>query len=321
MARLLFVLLCIITLCPVAVEADDPSEQTGGTGTHEHVPMRVRSRPVIERLPISVIDPADVLTWHGRSVVIADRRAGVIFVLRPDREVEVLAENLIGVCEMARAPAGNLLVAVNRTGATRICLITGSGVVSDVASLPGEVRGLATDLAGSTFAGTTSGRILKLTPDQPISDYARVPTAVRDVAADDSGVLYVLTESGAVYSVDASGTAVPVSQLGSHIQSLRIHPDGNLVGLRNAPAERPQLVTPGDRGAIRVTATLPSGTCAFAFDALGNLTLANPELRAVTQVNSHFPVSCPHCGGETLMILSPDAPPPPQQQGPPGISF
>ena len=59
---------------------------------------------------------------------------------------------------------------------------------------------------------------------------------------------------------------------------------------------------------FEVLATVPAGTRAVGFDSLGNLCLANADLRAVTKVTSHFEIPCPHCGKPTRMKFSSDVP-------------
>ncbi len=60
--------------------------------------------------------------------------------------------------------------------------------------------------------------------------------------------------------------------------------------------------------APRVYSTVPAGTQAVAFDDLGNMSLVNPELRAVTRVTTTLMIPCPHCGRPTRLILSPNGP-------------
>jgi hypothetical protein len=60
-------------------------------------------------------------------------------------------------------------------------------------------------------------------------------------------------------------------------------------------------------GQVPSVAFVPEGTRAAGFDSLGNLLLANPDLRAITRVTSRFQVPCPHCRQPTLMIFDAEA--------------
>lgn len=107
------------------------------------------------------------------------------------------------------------------------------------------------------------------------------------------------------------GTVLPASH---RLVSL---PDGRLAGLAADGLQKtglfalmPENLSSDAQpvGQNKAVAHVPHGTLAVGFDQLGNLALANPDLRAITKVTSHFEVPCPHCGKPTRLNMVPADP-------------
>ena len=293
-------LLGIVLLLP-GLRADEP---------HSHAPLVVPSRPVIARVPVKVIRPVDVVVNSLDETLIADETGQCLLRVDVNGTASVLADQLPGVSRIADSPQlGTYLLQKNaRSG--RVYLFTDGGQQMDVAYLPFQPTALAVDTEGKLYTADNSKRRLVLIDDEgKQSVYARLPEAVRDLAIDAIGSVVVLFESGRVGTVTSENELSESGFVSPNATRLAQHPTGFVVALAPDSLGKSYLLkATSDRQQIDRFAAVPRGTTAFAFDALGNLTLANADLRAITQVNSHFEVQCPHCGKPMSMILSADAP-------------
>lgn len=287
----------------------------------QHQPIVVRSRPVIERLPLKVIDPIDVVITEFGATVVAERQAGIVFLLSEDGETSILLQDQVGLCRVANSSVTGLHSLCSRKSSSTIHRITDSGFASEFAELPFKAVGLAAGEAGGiwTTNSETAG-IIFINPAGQRKTIKRLNERIIDITADDQGA-YVLTNSGEIISVGLDGSSLRIgyvspsdlpSSKGSHADSrIQLRPDHQVVILTKAANGTAALQEPqAKEGEGRPAGKVPTGTQAFAFDVLGNLTLGNPDLRALTRVTSHFMVPCPHCGKPVPMTLSPDAPVP-----------
>ena len=138
---------------------------------------------------------------------------------------------------------------------------------------------------------------------------ARLREPFKDLVVDSFGTAIVLLRSGKVMSVFASETDDVEGYLPPTTTRIAIDPNSRIVGLATSEAGRYVLLRPGQKpGDYQQFGGTPQGTSAFAFDRLGNVTMANPDLRAITRVTSHFRIPCPHCGQQVELLFSPDAP-------------
>ncbi len=107
----LAVILCLtvfVASSPVSSADEKPSlNQLDG---HTHDVILVRSRPVIERLAVKVIEPVDLqLSADGR-VYVADQKAKCVFRLDPDGTVSLPVENLSNIQRIRVDEQGSLYV-------------------------------------------------------------------------------------------------------------------------------------------------------------------------------------------------------------------
>ena len=118
---------------------------------HQHKPIIVRSRPVIERLPLRVIQPVDVAIAEFGMTVVADQVGQIVFRIDADGETSVLAEKLKGLSRIAdsRTLGTHVLVVASRSG--RIVRFTDNGFETDVAEFSFAPTGLGVDSAGNLW--------------------------------------------------------------------------------------------------------------------------------------------------------------------------
>lgn len=130
-----------------------------------------------------------------------------------------------------------------------------------------------------------------------------------DVTLNTADQPHALLQSGRVIYLGLDGSSATAGYAPAAATRLFQLPEGQLAVLHQSGEERPMVRkvarTMQDLSAPAF-AQVPLGTIAVAFDRLGNLCLANPDLRAVTKVTSRFVVPCPHCGRSLTMIFSTD---------------
>jgi hypothetical protein len=325
--RIKSVLLVVLTICTAAGMADQTLAQAsdaaqvrdGGQvqdgalvqGRHQHQPMYVQSRPVIERLPVKVVAPVDVAFTTRGQALIADSVGESIFRVDRDGTVDLLAGELSGLSRIVADESGNVFAVLNSAGAgpagsARIVQITAQGFVSEQAHLPFKASGLAADLIGNIYtANGATGEVVMLDNEGTQQVLARVSGPVSDLALDSAGNVIVLMSNGKVVSVAVDSSTRTVGYTAAGASRLSIHPDGSVIALHNAnEATSTSLVTVEPTvDSFSSFASVPRGTSAFDFDHLGNLVLGNDRLRAVTKVTSRVQVPCPHGGQSTLMFF------------------
>lgn len=283
-----------------AVNADDDVDLT-------HPPIVVRSRPVISRVRLHVIRPADVAVTSRGDILVADESAKVLFKVDDAEESILLGRDLDGIARIVDAPRRTSThILLTGQGSGRVLTILDSGEVSEFAYLPFTPAGLGLDLSGNLLTASTRGEIFRFDLEGGKERLARLPEPVRDLVVDPMGTAIVLLQSGRIMSVFADGRTRADGYVPASATRLKLHPEGFVVALAEDAEERSILVRPtSQREEVMVLATVPRGTVAFAFDELGNLTLANTDLRAVTKVTSRFLAVCPHCSKRVPMVFQP----------------
>lgn len=312
------VLMALIACCSITTSASAQEQARDAVqhadADHQHAPIFVRSRPVIERLPVQVVRPVDVSISEFGDTLIADATANVLFRISSAGDTSILVRDLPGLNRAVDSPSlgVRLLTAVGSSG--RVIAVTDSGHQSTIVELPFLPAGLGTDSAGRLWTtNAANGDVVLCDSDGGFRTVVRLSERGRDVTSDDLGAV-VLLQSGKLVSVTAGGATKSMGFVPASATRIRSLKDGSLVALASDDSGRSMLVRPGaESDSWTIFASAPAGTSAFAFDRLGNLTLANPQLRAVTRVTSHFELACPHCGQPVPMIFSMDVPAPQQQ--------
>jgi len=301
---------CAATLLPASISSPavadgDPAEK------HSHAPLMVRSRPVIERLPLKVIDPVDVVATETDHLFVADRGGSIVFRIDREHRVDAVAKKITDLSRVAVHRSGIYCLTSNgRSGS--VVQLTETGYRSEPIYLNFAPAGLAVNDIGDLYVGNSQrAEILRLRfrEEQWERQAVQVSTAVRDVRAEPSGRIVALLEGGKVVSLSNADQVRDEGWVPKSSSRLAIHPEDGILAVGLEDILRPFLyrLTANPRQSVRYAA-LPEGTVAVSFDRLGNLASANPDLRAITKVTSRFEVMCPHCGQPTLMILSPNAP-------------
>jgi hypothetical protein len=311
---------CLLLLCAVVawvapqgvVQADGDSSLTALVD-HGHDPIRVRSKPVIERLPVKVIEPVDVKVAASGSLLIADRQAEAVFRLDVDGQTSLAVQDMPGIRRIQLDADDNLFVLTSGSGESAVHQITPSGQRVTLQSLSVPAAAFVRDETGRMLiAVEDTGRLLLISNEGGVAELAQLPVGITDLSLNAGGQVEVLLTSGHVYSggfesvPELSGFAPTGSRrlvLGHRGRMLTLQSDRTgLTGLFDVAyqIDRPERFTS--------VAFVPPGTNAAGFDSLGNLCLVNPDLRAVTRVTSRFTIPCPHCGRPTLMIFSTEEP-------------
>lgn len=290
------------------VQADD---QSG----HRHDSLFVRSRPVIERLPLQVIDPVDVVLLKNRSCLVADRAAGTLFRLNAEGHVELLADKIHGVQRICAADSGIVYVQISDKGdSDRILQLSAKGTQQSAFDVGMSCVGLACDDLGNLYtANQNTGQVLRIDSQNQRHVLDTLSEPVADVTLDALQNPVVLLKSGTVVWVAGDGASEIIGYVPAGSQRIEYNPADDVIvalGPKLESRTRTLFVTAKNRDDLNVFAQTPRGTVSFQFDHLGNLTLANPDLRALTRVTSRFQVECPHehCSHAVLMVFS-SAPP------------
>lgn len=258
-----------------------------------------------------MIHPVDLTVAETGELFVADM-TGLVFRVDDQQHADVMARGLNRVSRVAAHRLGIFcLTSAGRAGS--VIQLTESGFQSQPVSLNFAPAGLAVGDTGDPYVGNSRrAEIVRLTrvEDHWQRTVIPLPDAVRDVDSDRQGQIVVLLRDGRVMSVSEANRPRQRGYLPPSTGRLSVHPQEGILGVAVDASLRDGLfrMTTAPQGEERYV-SLPEGTCAVAFDALGNLTSANPDLRAITRVTSRFEVPCPHCGQPVPMILSPHAPP------------
>lgn len=304
-----------IATCLMMLTASSTAVANDGDD-HVHQPIVVHSRPVIERLPLKVIHPIDVTISETGDLFVADL-TGLVFRIDDQRHADVMAKGLDRVSRVAAHRLGIFcLTAAGRAGS--VVQLTENGFQSQPVSLNFAPAGLAVGDTGDLYIGNARrAEIVRLSRLGERWQRTTIPLAdaVRDVDADAQGQIVVLLRDGRVLSLSAANRPQHLGYLPDSTSRLSMHPTDGVLGVGVDDSLRDAMFRMTDKPDQQERfASLPEGTCAVTFDALGNLTSANPDLRAITRVTSRFEVPCPHCGKPVPMILSPHAVPSPKRR-------
>jgi hypothetical protein len=316
-------LTALLCLASVAF-ADDPAEdRSAANASHPHTPIVVHSKPIIERIPLAVIDPVDVRYSAEGHLYIADRRGGIVFRIRPTGRTEIIAEGLEGILRIAIAADESLYVLTGTAGSGRILQYLPNGESAEVSSVIFAPAGFGIDSTGTLLVSSAqSGIVEAVESDGTHRMFASLEGRSKDLLISSDEQAYVLLHSGQVVRLRSDGSAENVGTAVTGASRLmQISPRETGV-LNKHGAERPRISLVGERTSApgasldlvgdkpestdspEVVLQVPNGTAAAAFDSMGNLVLVNPEIRAVTRVTKCLMVPCPHCGEKVPLIFS-----------------
>ena len=303
----------VLIVAPSDAAADDVPP-LGAIANHDHDPIHVRSKPVIERLPVKVIEPVDLKISSRGRIFVADRKAECVFRLDEYGGTSLPVRDLANIQRIQVDTDESLFVLTSTGGESSLHQVTASGQHVVLATLSFPATAFVRDTVGYVVvAAKNSGRLLSVSPEGVIAEHAELSQPAVDLAINAGGQVEALLASGHIVTVAADGRA---SRSGfAPIGAIRLMTlaDGSLLTLSGITGDRAEIVSVSrheDRpDRFNLIAHAPAGTRAVSFDAMGNLCLANPDLRAVTKVTSQFSIPCPHCGKPTRMIFSTNAEP------------
>ncbi len=313
-------LLASLTICgsalivaPSGAAADDGAP-LGAIANHDHDPIHVRSKPVIERLPVKVIEPVDLKISSRGRIFVADRKAECVFRLDEYGATSLPVRDVANIQRIHVDADESLYVLTSTGGESSLHQVTASGQHVVLATLAFPATAFVRDTVGHfVVAAKDSGRLLSVSPEGVVAEHAELIQPAVDLAINAGGQVEALLTSGHITTVAADGRASLSGFAPIGATRLMTLADGSLLALSGIAGDRSQIVSVSrseDRPErFDMIAHAPAGTRAVGFDAMGNLCLANPDLRAVTKVTSQFSIPCPHCGKPTRMIFSTDAEP------------
>jgi hypothetical protein len=284
----------------------------GAVTNHDHAPIVVKSRPVIERLPVKVIQPVDLRVGKSGRVFVVDRIAKCVFRLDLDGTVSLPLADVSGLQRIQIDSDENLYALTSNSGESQIQMVNPMGQSTVLHELTFSATSFARDSIGQfvVVSGDTD-RIVLISSTGDVLELARIHQPVADVVLNAGGQTEALLKSGEVIHISADGEVTPSGFAPPGSSRLLVQPDGSLIVLTGRSHDQMQLVSVSGMQArpqeFIAFATVPAGTQAVGFDMLGNLCLANPELRAITKVTSHFRIPCPHCGRATEMVFHNEA--------------
>ena len=211
--------------------------------------------------------------------------AGNVSEVTPGGVVSTFAVGFNNPEGLAFDAAGNLYVA--NAGNGTVIEVTPAGAVSTFAAgFSGSPQGLAFDGAGNLFVGVNNfgnGTVSKVAPGGAVSRFAAGFYNPQGLAFDTAGNLYVANANGTVSEVTPGGAVSTFANLGNPT-GLAFDAAGNLfVNVNVFGGASVVEVAPG--GVVSTVANLNgTGGQGIAFDAVGNLYVANVGNRAVAEI-------------------------------------
>jgi len=293
--------------------AQEPSS-LGAIRNHDHAPIIVQSRPVIERLPVKVIEPVDLRIGKTGNIFVADKGAKCVFRLNSDGEVSLPVSDLRHIQRIQLDADENLYVLTSDVRESQIQMVNPIGQRTLLHQLTFAATSFVRDTIGQfVVASRDANRIVVITIDGDVTELTRIYQPVSDLLLNAGGQIEALLVSGEMVHIASSGEVTPSGFAPPGSSRLMVQPDGSMLVLAGRSDGQARLISVS-RDQVRpqdfqTFASVPEGTQAVGFDDLGNLCLANPDLRAITKVTSHFRIPCPHCGRPTDMIFRKDVEP------------
>jgi len=299
-----------------AAAAGDQASLTALT-THRHDPIVVRSKPVIERLPVKVIQPVDLKVSADGRIFVADAQASCVFRLDPDGQVSLAVRDLAGIRRIQVDADGSLYVLTVSGAESKLYQATPAGLTVHLHTLHFPAISFTRNAVGEFLVGQQR-QLWQLGTDGQQTLLCRLPVPLVDLCSGAADTAVALLQDGKVCQVGVDGSLLQTGQARPDSSRLLAGTGGRFVTLAAAGGTQLNsglalyyvsdvsaagLSQSPDDGRGSLLASVPAGTQAAGLDPLGNLCLANPDLKAVTRATTRFLIPCPHCGQQTLMIF------------------
>jgi len=314
----------VAAVTAVTAVADEPVATAvpplNALSTHRHDPIVVRSKPVIERLPVKVLQPVDLQVSARGQIFVADAQAACVFRLDSHGQVSLAVRDLPGISRIQLDRDGGLYVLTVVGAESHLYQATPEGLTVHLHTLRFPAISFTRNSIGEFFVGQRQ-QLWKIGTDGQQTCITQLPSALLDLGSNPAESAVALLQNGLVCQVSADGVLAVSGQ--AQAGSLRLLPGigGRFLTLARSAPQAPgesglALYHVSDRSQVKadpadgptLLARVPSGTEAAGLDPLGNLCLANPDLKAVTKATTRFHIPCPHCGQQTLMIFDATAP-------------
>lgn len=301
------------TVSPVSALAESTEVDLNAIAAHSHSSITVRSRPVIERLPLQVINPIDLQVSKTACVFIADSEANCIFRLDQFGATSLPTRQLPGLRRILVDADETIYALTSASAESSIHQITPEGRRIVLHTFPVAASCISKVGVDGWMAGN-GNTVWYIAAESDHHQIARFPSPVIDLCTNAGGGTNVLLADGNVLQLGIDGTFRTLGRSPGSARRLFCQPNGQLTVLAvsadarsHAAAAMPLALylVSSDAGNARTdpVAHLPEGTSAVGFDRLGNLCLANPQLRAITKVTSRFQIPCPHCGQPIPLVF------------------
>ena len=300
-----------------AVSAASDRGSLNALVTHRHEPIVVRSKPVIERLPVKVIQPVDLQVSSDGRIFVADAQAGCVFRLDPDGQVSLAARDLAGIRRIRLDADGSLYVLTVSGAESHLYQATPAGLTVQLHTLHFPAISFTRNAVGEFLVGQQR-QLWQVGTDGQQTMLCRLPVPLVDLCSGAADAAVALLQDGRVCQVGVDGSLLQTGQARPESSRLLAGTGGRFVTLATAAGAQlnsglalyyvsdvsvsGQQQTPAEVSGS-LLASVPAGTQAAGLDPLGNLCLANPDLKAVTRATTRFLIPCPHCGQQTLMIF------------------
>ena len=260
--------------CSVAPLTSAQESSLNAIADHSHEPIIVRSKPVIERLPVKVVRPIDLAVTSKNQILIADSGANCIFQLEEDGTVSLRAENLRDIKRICIDSDDSVYVLTSTSGEARIRQVTPDGKLAVLHVL---------NAPATCFARLTDGNFALAGSDLYVTKFDAPPTRIEklnqpavDMTRHISGGAEVLFSNGIVMSLTNNGEMVQRGKVPDGASRLISLPTGRLAGLVGDSVLKTDAVQKSGLFAIqtiedggtenRPVAHVPQGTLAVGFD-------------------------------------------------------
>lgn len=295
----------------VSAQQADSQPLLNRQSAHPHNPLRIQSSPVINRVAVQTIAPVDLCVTSGNLTFVADPGARCVFRIDSQANVSLAFSDLDGIRQLETDADGNLYVLTSASAESAIHLSSASGTQMTLYRFPFSSVCFIRSKVGEFLVGSRDK--LHIISTDSTQTTVPLPHPPLDLAMNAGGGIRILLQNGVVASTTGEGELASPFRAIPGSQRIVFMPDGTMATLVSSaatPDGRPGLYSVCPAAALdaefKPVMWLPQGTAAVGFDTLGNLTLANPELRAVTRVTSRFRVPCPHCSESLELILCPE---------------
>ncbi len=289
-------------------QAQTPAPTGVVTGmTHEHTPIVVPARPIVARYRAPLLQPRRVLIAPNGDLYIADWGAGRVLRITPNEDVHIIAENLDQPAGLALDMEQRLYIAIHAGGVMEsgsVVRANGDGGVSPFAKGLTGPTSLAFDSSGQLFVANMEGNnVSAISPNGDVVQVSEISHPGAVFVSNMDELLAVSSTEGILYRLEFGQPPQPV------VTGLKVPSDiaenakGQLIVASSSGTELTFVDTMEEVG--RPFALVPKGTVSLAFDASGNLIIANWDLRVVTKITTNLSVPCPHCAKPIPLLLKP----------------